>query len=317
MPEQHTRVLIIGAGPAGLTAALYAARAELKPVVMEGLVPGGQLMITTDVENFPGFPDGIMGPEIIEKFRAQAERFGTEFRYGMISRVDVSARPFRCEVDEDPDDVILADTIIIATGADAKWLGLPDERRLTNYGVSACATCDGAFFKGVEIGIVGGGDTAMEEALFLTRYGTKVHVVVRRDELRASKIMGARVLAHEKIEVHWNRQVASIQGNQEDGVTAVTLRDTKTGEEEQHPWKALFIAIGHKPNSEVWTGLLDMDAAGYIKTQPDSTYTNLPGVFACGDVQDSVYRQAITAAGTGCAAAIDAERWMEAQEAQA
>ena len=316
MPEQHTRVLIIGAGPAGLTAALYAARAELKPVVMEGLVPGGQLMITTDVENFPGFPDGIMGPEIIEKFRAQAERFGTEFRYGMITRVDVSARPFRCEMDEDPDDVLLADSIIIATGADAKWLGLPDEKRLTNYGVSACATCDGAFFKGVEIGIVGGGDTAAEEALFLTRYGTKVHLVVRRDELRASKIMAARVLAHDKIEVHWSRQVSSIQGNEKDGVTGVTLKHSTTGEEETHPWKALFIAIGHKPNSDVWKGILDLDAAGYIQTEAGSTYTNVPGVFACGDVQDSVYRQAITAAGTGCAAAIDAERWMEAEHAR-
>jgi thioredoxin reductase (NADPH) len=317
MPEQRTRVLIIGAGPAGLTAALYAARAEMKPLVLEGLVPGGQLMITTDVENYPGFPDGIMGPEIIEKFRAQAERFGTEFRYGMVTAVDVSARPFRCEIDEDPDDVILADSVIVATGADAKWLGLPDEKRLTNYGVSACATCDGAFFKGVEIGIVGGGDTAMEEALFLTRYGTKVHVVVRRDELRASKIMGARAQAHPKIEFHWNRQVASIQGSPEDGVTGVTLRDTVTGEEHAHPWKALFIAIGHKPNSDVWTGILDMDDAGYIKTRPDSTYTNVPGVFACGDVQDSVYRQAVTAAGSGCAAAIDAERWLEANEAHA
>ena len=316
MPEQHTRVLIIGAGPAGLTAALYAARAELKPLVVEGLVPGGQLMITTDVENFPGFPDGIMGPEIIEKFRAQAERFGTEFRYGMITRVDVSARPFRCEMDEDPDDVLLADSIIIATGADAKWLGLPDEKRLTNYGVSACATCDGAFFKGVEIGIVGGGDTAAEEALFLTRYGTKVHLVVRRDELRASKIMAARVLAHDKIEVHWSRQVSSIQGNEKDGVTGVTLKHSTTGEEETHPWKALFIAIGHKPNSDVWKGILDLDAAGYIQTEAGSTYTNVPGVFACGDVQDSVYRQAITAAGTGCAAAIDAERWMEAEHAR-
>ncbi len=312
MPEQHTRVLIIGAGPAGLTAALYAARAELKPLVIEGLVPGGQLMITTDVENYPGFPDGIMGPEIIEKFRAQAERFGTEFRYGMVSKVDVSSRPFRCEIDEDPDDIVLADTIIVATGADAKWLGLPDEKRLTNYGVSACATCDGAFFKGVEIGIVGGGDTAMEEALFLTRYGTKVHVIVRRDELRASKIMAARALAHDKIEFHWNSQVASIQGSPEAGVTGVTLRSTKTGEEVEHPWNALFIAIGHKPNSDVWKGILDMDDAGYLITKADSTYTNVDGVFACGDVQDSVYRQAVTAAGTGCAAAIDAERWLEA-----
>ncbi len=313
MPEQHTRVLIIGAGPAGLTAALYAARAELKPLVMEGLVPGGQLMITTDVENFPGFPDGIMGPEIIEKFRAQAERFGTEFRYGMISKVDASVRPFRCEVDEDPDDIILADSVIIATGADAKWLGLPDEKRLTNYGVSACATCDGAFFKGVEIGIVGGGDTAMEEAIFLTRYGTKVHVVVRRDVLRASKVMAKRAMDHPKIEFHWKSQVSAIAGSPADGVTSVTLTNRETGEETEHPWNALFIAIGHKPNSDVWKGILDMDDAGYIQTKADSTYTNVDGVFACGDVQDSVYRQAVTAAGSGCSAAIDAERWLEAQ----
>lgn len=311
MPEQHTRVLIIGAGPAGLTAALYAARAELEPLVIEGLVPGGQLMITTDVENFPGFPDGIMGPEIIEKFRAQAERFGTRFKYGMVSKVDVSSRPFRCEIDEDPDDIITADTIIVSTGADAKWLGLDDEKRLQNYGVSACATCDGAFFKGVEIGVVGGGDTAMEEALFLTRYGTKVHVVVRRDELRASKIMGHRALEHPKIEFHWNQQVSAIAGSPEDGVTSVTLTNRLTGDTVEHPWNALFIAIGHKPNSEVWDGILDMDDAGYLKTRPGSTYTNVPGVFACGDVQDSVYRQAITAAGTGCMAAMDAERWME------
>jgi thioredoxin reductase (NADPH) len=317
MPEQHTQVLIIGAGPAGLTAALYAARAELKPLVVEGLVPGGQLMITTDVENYPGFPDGIMGPEIIEKFRAQAERFGTEFRYGMISNVDVSSRPFRCEVDEDPDDIILADTVIVATGADAKWLGLEDEKRLTNYGVSACATCDGAFFKGVEIGVVGGGDTAAEEALFLTRYGTKVHLVVRRDELRASKIMAHRVENHDKIEVHWKQQVSAIQGSPEAGVTGVTLKHSQTGEETQQNWNALFIAIGHKPNSDLWKGILDMDDAGYILTQPNSTYTNVPGIFACGDVQDPIYRQAVTAAGSGCGAAIDAERWMEAQHAQA
>jgi len=311
---QHTKVLIIGAGPAGLTAALYAARAELKPVVMEGLVPGGQLMITTDVENYPGFPDGILGSEVIEKFRAQAERFGTEFRYGMLTGVDVSQRPFRCIVDEDPDDVITADTIIIATGADAKWLGLDDEKRMTNYGVSACATCDGAFFKGVEIGIVGGGDTAMEEALFLTRYGTKVHVVHRREELRASKIMAARALAHPKIEFHWNQEVTAIGGDEESGVTSVTTRNRVTGEETEYPWKALFIAIGHKPNADLWEGILDMDELGYLVTRPDSTYTKIPGVFACGDVQDHVYRQAVTAAGSGCMAAVDAERWLEAQE---
>lgn len=310
----HTKVLIIGAGPAGLTAAIYAARAELKPLVMEGLVPGGQLMITTDVENFPGFPDGIMGPEIIEKFRGQAERFGTQFRYGMVTKVDTTVRPFRCEIDEDPEDIVLADTIIIASGADAKWLGLEDEKRLMNAGVSACATCDGAFFKGVEIGVVGGGDTAMEEALFLTRYGSHVHVVVRRDELRASKIMGARAMAHEKITFHWNSEVCAIDGTMETGVTGVTTRSRLTGEETSHPWNALFVAIGHKPNADLWDGLLERDENGYLVTSPDSTYTKIPGVFACGDVQDHVYRQAITAAGTGCMAAIDAERWLESQE---
>ncbi len=307
----RVKVMIIGGGPAGLTAALYAARAELKPLVVEGLVPGGQLMITTDVENFPGFPDGIMGPEIIEKFRAQAERFGTEFRYGMVTRVDPSTWPFRVEFDEDPDDVMLADSIIIATGADAKWLGIEDEKRLINYGVSACATCDGAFFKGVEIGVVGGGDTAMEEAMFLTRYATKVHVVHRREELRASKIMAQRALEHPGIEFHWNQQVVGIDGTHEAGVTGVTTENRVTGEKVTYPWNALFIAIGHKPNSEVWQGVLDMDEAGYLVTEPNSTYTKVPGIFACGDVQDSVYRQAVTAAGTGCMAAIDAERWLE------
>ena len=315
-PERH-KVLIIGAGPAGLTAALYAARAELKPLVVEGLVPGGQLMITTDVENFPGFPDGIMGPEIIEKFRGQAERFGTLFRYGMVSSVDTSSWPYRVEFDDDPDDVLLAESIIIATGADAKWLGIEDEKRLMNYGVSACATCDGAFFKGVEIGVVGGGDTAMEEAMFLTRYGTKVHVVHRRDELRASKIMAHRALNHPGIEFHWNQQVVGIQGSPEAGVTGVTTENLLTKEQVTYPWGALFIAIGHKPNSEVWKGVLDMDEAGYLKTEPNSTYTKVPGIFACGDVQDSVYRQAVTAAGTGCMAAIDAERWLEARSHQA
>lgn len=311
----HTKVLIIGGGPAGLTAAIYAGRAELKPLVVEGLVPGGQLMITTDVENFPGFPDGIMGPEVIEKFRAQAERFGSSFRYGMVSKVDTSQHPFRCEIDDDPEDIILADTIIIASGADAKWLGLEDEKRLVNAGVSACATCDGAFFKGVEIGVVGGGDTAMEEAIFLTRYGTQVHVVHRRDELRASKIMAARAMAHPKITFHWNSEIAAIDGTMETGVTSVTTRNRNSGEETKHPWQALFIAIGHKPNADIWKDLLDTDENGYLITEPDSTLTKIPGVFACGDVQDHVYRQAITAAGTGCMAAIDAERWLEAQDA--
>lgn len=315
--SEHTRVLIIGGGPAGLTAALYTARAGLEPLVVEGLVPGGQLMITTEVENFPAFPDGITGPDLVEKIRDQAEKFGTQFKYGMVTKVDVTQRPFVCEMDEDPDELITADSIIIAAGADARWLGLEDEKRLINYGVSACATCDGAFFKGVEIGVVGGGDTAMEEAMFLTRFGTKVHVVHRRDELRASKIMADRALAHDKLEFHWDQVVTAIGGNIDEGVTSVTTTNVKTGEETVHPWKALFIAIGHKPNTELWKGVLDLDDNGYIVTKPDSTYTNVDGVFACGDVQDSVYRQAITAAGTGCMSAIDAERWLEAQEAGA
>ena len=309
----QTKVLIIGAGCAGLTAAIYSARAELEPLVLEGLVPGGQLMITTDVENYPGFPDGIMGPEVIEKFRGQAERFGARFRFGMVSHVDVSERPFRCVIDDDPDDIVLADSVIIASGADAKWLGLEDEKRLINAGVSACATCDGAFFKGVEIGVVGGGDTAMEEAIFLTRYATQVHVVHRRDELRASKIMAARALEHEKITFHWDSEVVAIAGSMETGVTSVTTRNRKTDERTEHPWQALFVAIGHKPNAELWSGILDTDENGYLVTQPDSTYTKVPGVFACGDVQDHVYRQAVTAAGSGCMAAIDCERWLEAQ----
>ena len=311
----HVRVLIIGAGPAGLTAAIYAARAEMKPMVVEGLVPGGQLMITTDVENYPGFPEGIEGPDLIKLFRDQAERFGSQFRYGMVSSVDVSSRPFKVEIDEDPDDIVLADSIIVSAGADAKWLGLPDEERMRNFGVSACATCDGAFFKGKEMAVVGGGDTAMEEALFLTRFATKVHVVHRRDSFRASRIMAARVKAHPEIEVHWNSQLVGIGGSHETGVTSVTLEDSRDGSRTTFPWEAVFIAIGHRPNSEVWAGKIDSDGLGYLKTVPGSTYTNIPGVFASGDVQDSVYRQAVTAAGTGCMAAIDAERWLESQEA--
>ena len=311
----HVRVLIIGAGPAGLTAAIYAARAELKPLVVEGLVPGGQLMITTDVENYPGFPTGIEGPELIQLFRDQAERFGTQFRYGMVSKVDASKRPFVIEIDDDPDDTVLADCIIISAGADAKWLGIPDEERMINYGVSACATCDGAFFKGKEMAVVGGGDTAMEEALFLTRFATRVHVIHRRDSLRASRIMAARVQAHPDIEMHWNSQVVEIGGSHESGVTSVTLEDTQNGSRTSFPWEAVFVAIGHTPNSGIWKSLLDQDGLGYLKTVPGTTYTNIPGVFAAGDVQDSVYRQAITAAGTGCMAAIDAERWLESQEA--
>ena len=249
--KRHTKVLIIGSGPAGLTAALYASRSSLQPIVVEGLKAGGQLMITTDVENYPGFPDGIMGPEIIEKFKAQAERFGTEFVYGDVTKVHVDSRPFEVELDDDPEDRISADTIIIGTGADAKWLGIPDEERLMGYGVSACATCDGAFFKDQEICIVGGGDTAMEEALFLTRYASTVHLVHRRDYFRASSIMLERAQQHPKIKWHLYKQVVGLEGSKEEGVTSVTLEDTRDGSQETHPWTALFVAIGHKPNSDL------------------------------------------------------------------
>jgi thioredoxin reductase (NADPH) len=313
--KRHTKVLIIGSGPCGLTAALYASRASLEPIVVEGIKAGGQLMITTDVENYPGFPDGIMGPEVIEKFRAQAERFGTEFVYGDVTRVHTDVRPFVLELDDDPDDVITADTIIIATGADAKWLGIEDEQRLMGYGVSACATCDGAFFKDQEICIVGGGDTAMEEALFLTRYATRVHLVHRRDYFRASSIMLDRAKAHPKIEWHLHKHVVGLEGSKENGVTSITLEDVRDERRETHPWTALFVAIGHKPNSDLWKGLLPMNEAGYLLHKPDSTYSEIPGIFVAGDVADHVYRQAVTAAGSGCMAAIDAERWLEAQGA--
>ena len=310
---RHTKVLIIGSGPSGLTAALYASRASLSPIVVEGIKAGGQLMITTDVENYPGFPDGIMGPEIIEKFKAQAERFGTEYVYADVTKVHTEQRPFKVELDDDPDDVITADTIIIATGADAKWLGIEDEQRLMGYGVTACATCDGAFFRDQEVCIIGAGDTAMEEALFLTRYCTRVHVIHRRDYFRASKVMVARAQAHPKIEWHLFRQVVGIAGSKEEGVTSVTLENTQDGSTETHPWTGVFVAIGHKPNSDLWTGLLPMNEAGYLQREPDSTRTAIPGIFVSGDVADPYYRQAVTAAGTGCMAAIDAERWLEAQ----
>lgn len=311
--SRHTKVLIIGSGPSGLTAALYASRAALEPILVEGIKSGGQLMITTDVENYPGFPDGIMGPEIIEKFKAQAERFGTKMVYGDVTKVHVNERPFRVELDDDPEDVITAETIIIATGADAKWLGLEDEQRLMGYGVSACATCDGAFFRDQEICIVGGGDTAMEEALFLTRYAKKVHLVHRRDYFRASNIMVERAKAHPKIEWHLWKQVVGLEGSVEEGVTSVTIEDTRDNTCETMPWTALFVAIGHKPNSDLWKGILPMNEAGYLLHKPESTYSEIPGIFVAGDVADSVYRQAVTAAGTGCMAAIDAERWLEAQ----
>ena len=300
------QVVIIGSGPAGYTAALYAARANLKPVVYTGLEPGGQLTTTTDVENYPGYVDGVLGPDMMEHFRAQAERFGADVRFGIVSHLDLSERPFRLVVDEEVP--LLAETIVVATGASARYLGLENEKRLLGRGVSACATCDGAFFRGVELAIVGGGDTAMEESLFLTRFATKVWLIHRRDALRASKIMQQRVFENDKIEIIWDTVVTDVLGSDE--VTGVRLRHVKTGAEKSLAVKGFFVAIGHDPNTKLFKSWLDMDDLGYIKTQAGSTHTNIPGVFACGDAQDHIYRQAVTAAGTGCMAAIDAERFL-------
>ncbi len=302
-------VIIIGSGPAGYTAALYAARADLKPLLFAGWQPGGQLMITTDVENYPGFPKGIMGPEIMELFREQAARFGTDIRDINVDKVDLTGPTFKVWVGEELHE---ARSIIICTGASAKWLGLEGEVTFGGYGVSACATCDGFFFRNKKVAIVGGGDTAMEEALFLTRHASEVHVLHRRDSFRASKIMQERVLEHPKIKIHWNTAVTEIHGEMEPHkkLKSITLQDTVTSDIRQMEVDGLFIAIGHQPNSSLFTGVLDMDEAGYLITMPDSTRTKIPGVFAAGDVQDSVYRQAITAAGSGCMAAIEAERFL-------
>lgn len=310
-PTLHN-VLIIGSGPAGYTAALYASRAGLDPIVFAGLQPGGQLMITTDVENYPGFPQGLLGPELMDLFQKQAERFGTQVEYKVVTRVDLSERPFKVWCD---DELYLGKSIIISTGAEAKWIGLEGEKTFGGFGVSACATCDGAFFKQMTVAVVGGGDTAMEEANYLTRHCSKVYVIHRRDSLRASKIMQERAFANPKIEFIWNAQVVDIHGDTEPlrKVTGITLEDTVTGERRQMEVQGLFVAIGHKPNSELFQGALDMDDLGYLITEPHSTRTKVPGVFACGDVMDRVYRQAVTAAGTGCMAAIDAERWLESE----
>jgi len=301
------KLLIIGSGPAGLTAAIYAARAGLDPVMIEGVERGGQLMITTDVENYPGFPDGVMGPDLMEQIRKQAERFGTRIMSSDVTRVDFSKRPFKVWVDKDTYE---AESIIISTGASARWLGIPGEDKLRGFGVSACATCDGFFFRDKELVVVGGGDSAMEEAMFLTKFASKLTVVHRRDEFRATKVMSDRVLDHPKIDVAWNTTVEEILGD--DLVTGVVLRDTVTGETRELATDGVFVAIGHTPNTKVFEGQLELDDAGYIVTDPGQTFTSVEGVYAAGDVADKVYRQAVTAAGLGCQAALDAERWLEA-----
>ena len=306
--SNHREVIIIGSGPAGLTAAIYAARANLKPLQFEGYQRGGQLMLTTDVENYPGFRDGIMGPDLMEEMKAQAVRFGTEIVSKDVQRVDFSERPFKMWVE---DEEYTADSVIIATGATARLLGIPGESELMGRGVSTCATCDGAFFRDKLIGIVGGGDSAVEEANFLTRFGSKVFLFHRRDELRASKIMQQRAFDNPKIELVWNTVVEEVFGEAEGKVTGVRLKDTVTGETREMELDALFVAIGHTPTSEFLGGQLELDENGYIITQGKSAATSVEGVFACGDCQDHVYRQAITAAGSGCTAAIDAERWLE------
>ena len=308
---EKTKCLIIGSGPAGYTAAIYAARADLKPMMYQGLQPGGQLTTTTEVENFPGYPDGTQGPAMMEDMKRQAERFETDVRWGMITEIDLSKRPFIAKADDGK--VIEAETVIIATGATAKWLGIESESEYNGYGVSACATCDGFFYKGKDVAIVGGGDTAAEEATYLAKLCNKVYMIHRRDELRASKAMQKKVFETANIEMVWDHVPVEVVGEKEGfgkKVTGVKVKNVKTGEQKTLKVDGFFVAIGHKPNTEIFAGQLEMDEMGYIKTEPDSTKTGIEGVFAAGDVQDHVFRQAVTAAGTGCMAAIEAERWL-------
>lgn len=308
--QEHVHLLIIGSGPAGYTAAIYASRANLKPVLYQGIQPGGQLTITTEVENYPGYPEGIQGPEMMVDFEKQASRMGADIRYGMASAVDISSQPYKVTIDEEK--VITADALIIATGASAKWLGLPSEQRLNGSGVSACAVCDGFFFRGKEVAIVGAGDTAAEEALYLSKMCTTVHMIVRRGEMRASKVMQDRVLKTSNIIVYWNSETLEVLGDAK--VEAVKLLNNKTQAETVVPVSAFFVAIGHQPNSGIFKGQLELDEQDYIKTVPGTSRTSVEGVFACGDVQDKIYRQAVTAAGSGCMAALDAERYLSAKE---
>jgi thioredoxin reductase (NADPH) len=309
---ERRKLVIVGSGPAGYTAAIYAGRAELAPVVVAGLKFGGQLMLTTEVENYPGFPEGVTGCEMMELFQKQAERFGSEVLLEDATRVELRERPFRIET---ASRVFLADAVILATGAEAKWLGIDSEKRLQNRGVSACATCDGALYRGKAMGVIGGGDTAMEEAIFLTRFATKVTVIHRRDRLRASKIMQERAFANPKIEFVWNAEVEEVRGGE--AVTGLQIRDVGTGARRELAVEAVFVAIGHEPNTHLFRGQIELDPVGYIVVRPGSSRTSREGVFACGDAMDPTYRQAVTAAGTGCMAAIDAERWLQAAEGRA
>ncbi len=307
--SEKVNVLIIGSGPAGYTAAIYASRANLKPVLYQGIQPGGQLTITTEVENYPGYAEGVQGPQMMVDFEKQAARMGADIRFGLATKVDFSAQPYKVQIDEEK--WIEADSVIIATGASAKWLGLPSEERLNGFGVSACAVCDGFFFRGKEVAIVGAGDTAAEEALYLSKLCTTVHMFIRRSEMRASKVMQDRVVETPNIKVYWNTETEEILGDKT--VIGVRIRNNLTQEIQEVPVNGFFVAIGHQPNSDIFKGWLDMDEAGYLKTVPGSTRTNVEGVFAAGDVQDKIYRQAVTAAGSGCMAALDAERYLSAK----